>query len=68
MILGTDGILETWKKENKKNAIIIDMTTSKPELARRIAMEMEGIGCHGVDAPVSGEFLMRCYGSGCGSA
>jgi 6-phosphogluconate dehydrogenase len=30
------------------------MTTSKPDLAKRIAKELESVGCHGLDAPVSG--------------
>eukprot|EP01125_Pyxidicula_operculata_P015797 TRINITY_DN5386_c0_g1_i1.p1 TRINITY_DN5386_c0_g1~~TRINITY_DN5386_c0_g1_i1.p1 ORF type:complete len:322 (+),score=48.97 TRINITY_DN5386_c0_g1_i1:30-995(+) len=38
----------------KKGGILVDMTTSKPSLAKRIADEAKLLGCHSVDAPVSG--------------
>lgn len=37
-----------------KGTLLIDMTTSSPELAVRIAAEAERAGCHALDAPVSG--------------
>jgi 3-hydroxyisobutyrate dehydrogenase len=40
--------------EKAKNAYFIDMTTSSPSLAVRIAQEAEKRGCHSLDAPVSG--------------
>ncbi|QWD90086.1 NAD(P)-dependent oxidoreductase [Polynucleobacter sp. MWH-Braz-FAM2G] len=40
--------------DRAKNAYLIDMTTSSPSLAKRIAEEAEKRGCHGLDAPVSG--------------
>lgn len=46
---GADKILD-----RAKNAYLIDMTTSSPSLAKRIAEEAEKRGCHGLDAPVSG--------------
>lgn len=35
-------------------AVLIDMTTSSPALAERIAAEAAKKGCHAIDAPVSG--------------
>ena len=46
---GTGKILD-----NAKGAYLIDMTTSSPSLAERIAVEAEKRGCHSLDAPVSG--------------
>jgi 3-hydroxyisobutyrate dehydrogenase len=46
---GDDMILD-----RAKNAYLIDMTTSSPSLAIRIAQEAEKKGCHALDAPVSG--------------
>jgi 3-hydroxyisobutyrate dehydrogenase len=46
---GTGKILD-----KAKNAYLIDMTTSSPSLAVRIAQEAEKRGCHSLDAPVSG--------------
>ncbi|MEN9862501.1 MAG: NAD(P)-dependent oxidoreductase [Polynucleobacter sp.] len=46
---GRDKILD-----RAKNAFLIDMTTSSPSLAKRIADEAEKRGCHALDAPVSG--------------
>jgi 3-hydroxyisobutyrate dehydrogenase len=47
--LGADGILG-----NARDALLIDMTTSSPELARRIAVQAPARGCRALDAPVSG--------------
>ena len=46
---GPDGILARAEK-----AVLIDMTTSSPELAVRVALEAERRGFHALDAPVSG--------------
>lgn len=40
--------------DRAQNAYLIDMTTSSPSLAKRIADEAEKRGCHALDAPVSG--------------
>jgi 3-hydroxyisobutyrate dehydrogenase len=48
--LGPDGVLA----RAAAGALLIDMTTSSPELARRIAAEAQRRGCHALDAPVSG--------------
>lgn len=48
--LGEDGVFEGLSEGN----IIIDMTTSTPALAKRIAQEAEKIGVTALDAPVSG--------------
>src|SRR5690606_34460449 len=45
-----NGILEN----AQKRAILVDMTTSSPELAKRIAADAEKRGLHSIDAPVSG--------------
>ena len=47
--LGESGILAC-----ARNALLIDMTTSSPELAVRIAEEAGKKGCRALDAPVSG--------------
>src|SRR6185369_10191760 len=47
--LGADGVLP-----NARDALLIDMTTSSPELAQRLAREAAGRGCRALDAPVSG--------------
>ena len=47
--LGENGILAC-----ARNALLIDMTTSSPELAVRIAAEAGKKGCRALDAPVSG--------------
>src|SRR5699024_6503413 len=47
---GPEGILEN----AKKNSYIIDMTTSKPALAEKIAEEAKQKGLFALDAPVSG--------------
>jgi 3-hydroxyisobutyrate dehydrogenase len=40
--------------DRAKNAYLIDMTTSSPSLAKKIADEAEKRGCHSLDGPVSG--------------
>lgn len=40
--------------DKANNAYLIDMTTSSPSLAVRIAQEAEKRDCHSLDAPVSG--------------
>jgi 3-hydroxyisobutyrate dehydrogenase len=47
--LGADGILP-----HAHRALLIDMTTSSPELAERLAGEAASRGCRALDAPVSG--------------
>lgn len=47
--LGADGLLA-----HARNALLIDMTTSSPALARRLALEAAQRGCRALDAPVSG--------------
>jgi len=58
VILGPGGILEGLKgKSNAERAgsVVIDMTTSKPDLAVRISEAVKSAGCLGsLDAPVSG--------------
>jgi 3-hydroxyisobutyrate dehydrogenase len=49
------GILSGLKsKPNPADTIVVDMTTSRPDLAVRIAAELGTIGAFGLDAPVSG--------------
>ncbi len=48
--LGAGGLVE----RANLGAILIDMTTSTPELAQRIAAAAEARGVHTLDAPVSG--------------
>ena len=48
--LGDEGIVAAAKDQ----AILIDMTTSSPELAQRIAAAATKRGCAALDAPVSG--------------
>lgn len=48
--LGTKGLLTN----AKKGSYLIDMTTSKPALAKRISDAAKSKGLHVVDAPVSG--------------
>lgn len=50
VILGQQGILSTLKE----NAVVVDMTTSSPELAKQIALTARQHGTHSLDAPVSG--------------
>ncbi|MUV38458.1 L-threonate 2-dehydrogenase [Lentibacillus sp. JNUCC-1] len=47
---GKEGILA----HAKKDAYLIDMTTSKPALAEAIFQQAKERGCHAIDAPVSG--------------
>ena len=47
--LGADGIVA-----RAHRALLIDMTTSSPELAVRIAAQAVKVGCRSLDAPVSG--------------
>jgi len=47
--LGSNGILA-----HASGALLIDMTTSSPELAKRLALEAAQRGCRALDAPVSG--------------
>ena len=47
--LGNNGILA-----GARDALLIDMTTSSPELAQRIAKAAGRQGCRSLDAPVSG--------------
>lgn len=47
--LGQDGILA-----RASQALLIDMTTSSPALAQRLAAEATKVGCRCLDAPVSG--------------
>ncbi|WP_445487952.1 NAD(P)-dependent oxidoreductase [Rhodopseudomonas sp. RCAM05734] len=48
--LGADGLIT----RARRDSILIDMTTSSPLLAQRIAETGLGHGCHVLDAPVSG--------------
>lgn len=48
--LGDNGIVQ----RAAPGAVLIDMTTSSPALAERIAAEAAKKGCHAIDAPVSG--------------
>lgn len=48
--LGTNGLLA----HMKPGAVLVDMTTSRPDLAARIAKEAQAKGGHALDAPVSG--------------
>jgi len=50
VFLGSDGVLEGLNK----GSIVVDMTTSSPNLAKRIYDEAKARGIHALDAPVSG--------------
>lgn len=50
VMLGDTGAL----KGLRKGGILCDMTTSSPELAKKIAMQASGVGCFSLDAPVTG--------------
>lgn len=50
VFLGSDGVLAGCTP----GKIVVDMTTSPPELARQIAEAAEAIGVYSIDAPVSG--------------
>ena len=47
--LGKEGVVSA-----ARDALLIDMTTSSPELAQRIAAAAAACGCRSLDAPVSG--------------
>lgn len=49
-VLGPEGLL----RRMKPNSILIDHTTSSPDLAERIYKESKEFGVHSYDAPVSG--------------
>ena len=54
VILGENGVLQGLKLR-KSPAVVVDMTTSKPDLAARIAEAVSKVpGCAALDAPVSG--------------
>lgn len=50
VMLGDHGAL----KGLRKGGILCDMTTSSPELARKIAQQAQAVGCFSLDAPVTG--------------
>jgi 3-hydroxyisobutyrate dehydrogenase len=50
VILGDDGVLSGLQP----NGIVVDMTTSSPQLAQEIYQAAKSRGCHSLDAPVSG--------------
>ena len=50
MFLGSNGIVE----KAKPGSVIVDMTTSTPDLAKKIASVAIKKGLHSLDAPVSG--------------
>ncbi len=49
--VGADGVLES----ARAGTYLVDMTSSTPELARRIAEAARARGLHALDAPVSGD-------------
>lgn len=50
ILLGEHGAL----KGLRKGGILCDMTTSSPQLAKKIARQAENVGCFSLDAPVTG--------------
>lgn len=50
VLLGADGVL----KGLRAGGVLVDMTTSRPALAVTIYDEAKQLGCHALDAPVSG--------------
>ena len=50
VFLGESGVLAG----AKKGTVVVDMTTSEPQLAREIAEAAKALGCAALDAPVSG--------------
>lgn len=50
VLIGPEGALQGIAS----GGVLVDMTTSRPELARQIASAAEARGVHSVDAPVSG--------------
>jgi len=51
VVFGNNGIFSAGLSKGK---ILVDMTTSRPDLAKRIASKAEELGCFSLDAPVSG--------------
>ncbi|CAF0965962.1 unnamed protein product [Didymodactylos carnosus] len=49
-----DGVIKGFSENKSSSKVTIDMTTSKPSLAVRIYNEFKKVGCHALDAPVSG--------------
>lgn len=50
VIMGEDGILTTLRSQG----IVVDMTTSSPQLAQEVYHAAKAKNCHSLDAPVSG--------------
>ena len=50
ILFGKDGVSETLKKD----AVFVSSATMDPEVARRLAKELEATGRHYLDAPISG--------------
>ncbi len=50
VVLGRDGVLEGLRR----GAVLVDMSTISPIVARELAAAVEGKGAHMLDAPVSG--------------
>src|SRR6201996_5837197 len=50
ILFGTDGVAETLPKD----AVFISSATMDPDVARRLAKELEATGRHYLDAPISG--------------
>ena len=57
--LGKDGIIEN----AEEGSYLIDMTTTKPELAKKLFNESKNRGLHFMDAPVSGSDIRAVDGS-----
>jgi 3-hydroxyisobutyrate dehydrogenase len=50
LYLGDDGLI----RHARRDAVLVDMTTSSPQLAEELAAHAEARGVHMLDAPVSG--------------
>src|ERR1700761_237409 len=50
LYLGDDGLI----KHARNDAVLVDMTTSSPQLAEELAVHAKARGVHMLDAPVSG--------------
>jgi 3-hydroxyisobutyrate dehydrogenase-like beta-hydroxyacid dehydrogenase len=50
ILLGPAGVLAALSPDS----VVVDCTTSSPSLAREIANAASAVGCHALDAPVSG--------------
>lgn len=50
VVWGHNGVLSGLRE----GSIVVDMTTSRPQLAQRLASSASSIGAYGLDAPVSG--------------